>query len=153
MIRAAWLLATLPLAAQMTAPAPLPQNWIGAGGGYSQMAPHATVWLSYAHLASDAQQIYLWGTYDFLLMRGKVPTYLFEPGVSKVLLRAGRFYVLGIATAGVAQSGTATTAAFSGEGMAVYRFKNGATIEFIARQLKAGGMTGPGYKFGGGWTW
>jgi len=136
------------------APANLPAHWIGAGGGYSSAAsPRATGWVSLAILVSQPSQIYSYSSYDLVPVKGHVPMVSARTGAATVLRRLGNLYVLGMATAGAAQTSTATTGAFSGGGIGVYRFRSGFTLELAGRVIKAGSTNAAVYEFGGGWSW
>jgi len=109
----------------------LPANWVGAGAGYNPTgSPKATTWASFATVISQPQKIYSYSTYDVVPQRKAVPLTSARTGLATVLRNFGpRLYLLGFATAGVAQSAMATQSSFSGGGLLLYQWKNGMTAE------------------------
>ena len=57
-------------------------------------------------------------------------------------------FLIALATAGVAQSSTATTGAFSGGGLLMVRFKTDWTFQIGARIVSAGGVNRPTMRAG-----
>ena len=123
------------------APAPtLPANWVGVGAGYTAGAtPPVNGWASYATLVSGKGQLYSFSSYDIVAGASKPHniTTSARTGFATLLKVWGPVYVLGFGTAGVAASGTATTGAFSGGGIAVLKLgKTAWTLEGGWRVLK-----------------
>lgn len=153
-MKLALFLLALPLMAQTAIKCPV-SNWVGLGAGYNPSAsPKATGWISEATCISQSQGIYSYSTYEAIPQRNAVPLVSARTGVATVLRQFGpSVYLLALATAGMAQTGTATTGAFSGGGMLMYRHPSGFTFEAGARILSAGGNQQAVYEVGVGHSW
>jgi len=128
------------------------------GSGYSSAdSPHFGGWAALALPVSQSQGIYSYTLYQAAPVAGRAPTISTTTGVAMILrsfaTKRGTLYVLGLTTAGAAVSGTATTGAFSGGGIGVWKFPGGFTVEFGGTAEKAGAGTRPSLKLGGGWSW
>lgn len=108
--------------------------------------------MSMAILANATQKLYSFSTYDIIPQHNAVPLTSVRTGAATILRQVGNFYVLGMGTLGVAQSGTSVTSAFAGGGLAVYRWSSGLTFEVGARLVKAGSASPAVYEFGFGRT-
>jgi len=132
-------------------------NWLGTGGSYSGASPHWGGWGAIALPISQGQQIYSYSGYEATAHRHTVPTVSTTTGLATVLRSFTRdktgLYILMLATAGEATSSSATTASFSGGGMALFRFKSGFTLELIVTADKSASPTVPNFKLGSGWAW
>ncbi len=132
--------------------APLP-DWYGGGAGFG---PHWSTWASLAHPVSQSQAAFSYTVYESVLKRGTVPTVTTTTGLGTIVrsyvLPRGTFYIFAIATVGASTTSTATTGAFTGEGMALWKWKNGYTAEFIASEETAGGVVTRTFKLGWGKT-
>lgn len=139
-------------------PAKLP-NWAGVGSEYSSStAPHFTGWAAIALPIVSSEQLYSYSMYQTIPSTGKVPTVSTTTGLATILRtfpipKRGAIYLMGLATAGAANTGTATTGAFAGGGMLVWRKPSGLTFEIGALQTKAGSTAKPLVLGGIGWAW
>lgn len=130
-------------------PQPLPTNVLMFGAGYGG---GTTVWGSYARLVDSGQGIYASMTHDYMLREG-VPMPSTRGGAYKVLFRYRETFLLGLMTAGIAQTSTATLGAFSGGGLVAHRFRRGWLAEVVVRQIAAGGSNRLVVEVGTGLTW
>lgn len=131
----------------------LPQNWVGAGSGYSSSgSPKVTGWVSLAVLVSQSQQLYSYSTYDVLPVKGGVPTTSARTGLATVIRHYGMVSILAFGNIGMEQNSTSIAGAFSGGGFAVAQFKSGLTFEVGARIVTSGGKTASPIEAGFGWT-
>jgi hypothetical protein len=145
---------------------PLP-NWAGMGAAYGPSgSPKTGGWAALALPVSQSQSLYSYSLYSAVPVKGTVPTISTTTGLATVLRTykvsdRGLIYVLGLVTAGVATTSTATgvgvfsaatVGAFSGGGLAIWKFPNGITLEAGATADKAG-PTSASYKLGLGKTW
>lgn len=149
-------LLSLTLAAQ--SPAPVLQNWAGAGSLYnSSYSPHYSGWAALALPVSATAQAYSFTLYQAVPVSGKTPTISTTTGVATLLrtfkIQDGALYFIGLATAGVATSSTATTGAFAGGGGAFLKWPSGITVELVAIQNKAAGSASPEILAGMGYAW
>ena len=142
----------------VTAPASSLDNWAGAGPLYSSSySPHYSGWAGLALPVSSTAQAYSFTLYQAVPAIGKVPTISTTTGVATILrtikIQDGAIYFIGLATAGVATSSTATTGAFAGGGGAFLKFATGFTVELVALQNKAAASASPEILAGVGYTW
>ena len=109
--------------------------WFGAGGGSGTSGGNGLGWAALA-VPIGTSQVYSYSAHQIQGPHTSTTT-----GLATIIRQykagSGTFYLLGLATAGVAQ-GTATTGAFSGGGLGVWRSKSGWTWEIGAIQSKAG---------------
>lgn len=104
-----------------------PSNWVGAGAAYtSGAAPPVAGWASYAVLVSGKGQVYSFSSYDVQSARTKPFSVVTttRTGLATILKQWGPVYVLGFGTAGVAAATNATTGAYSGGGVAIWRISS-----------------------------
>lgn len=145
---------SLPLAAQTSAPPVIPQGLLAAGASYNVKAsPRVGGWVSLANLvAKSGGGTYAYSTMDLLERKGKPMTSI-RTGAAQLLHAYGPISVLALVQAGIATSASATTGAFSGGGVFVYRPKrtDWAVIGEI-RAVTAGGVTQPVFEIGFGRT-
>jgi hypothetical protein len=143
------LLAALPLLGQTPIKCPV-DSWVGIGAGYNPTgSPKATGWASYAKCSIQSQGIYAYYTEDAIPVKGKVPTLSNRAGAGIVMRSFGpNIFLVALATAGVAQTSTATTGAFSGGGLLFLRFHTDWTVQAGARIVSAGGVNSPIYELG-----
>jgi hypothetical protein len=151
------LLMCLCLAASCFAQDALPNNWVGAGVGFTSGAhPPVAGWASYAVKISDKGPLYSFSSYDITPSTTKPYTLQISTrtGFATVLRQWGPMNVIGFGDAGVATAVGATTGAFSGGGAAIWRIgKTAWTIEGCVRILKTA-INGNNkvYEFGTGRT-
>jgi hypothetical protein len=128
-------------------------DWYGGGAGFG---PHWSSWAALAMPLSQSQAVYSYTLYESVLHKGTVPTTNTTTGLATILrtykTTRGTLYVFALATAGSSVTSTATTAAFSGGGFALWQFKNGYTAEFLASEQTAGGVVTRTFKLGWGKT-
>jgi hypothetical protein len=122
---------------------PLPSNWIGVGVALNQQAsPQINGWASYAALLSRSGGVYSFSSYDVTPIK-QAGKYTIQTstrsGFALMIRTLGPITVLGLADAGIAASSLATTAAYSGGGIALWKLGSTAwTMEIAARRIKAG---------------
>lgn len=151
---AALLFACVAHAQTVPASAPTLNNWCGAGAGYSSDgSPKTTGWISCGILANASQKIYSQWAYDIIPQKHGVPLASARTGAGTILRQVGNLYIVGLGTLGVAQTGSAVTSAFSGGGLAIYKFPNNWTVEAGARIVKAGSASPAVYEVGFGRAW
>jgi hypothetical protein len=122
---------------------PLPSNWIGAGIALSQeTSPQINGWASYAALVSRSGGIYSFSSYDVMPVTqgGKFTIQTStRSGFALVIRTLGPITILGFGDGGIAASSLATTGAYSGGGIAVWKLGSTAwTMEVAARRIKTG---------------
>jgi hypothetical protein len=146
--------------AQSPTPAPSSglDNWAGVGSLYnSAYSPHYSGFAALALPVSSAAQAYSFTLYQAVPVAGKTPTISTTTGVATILrtikIQSSTLFLVGLATAGVATSSTATTGAFAGGGGAFLRFATGFTCELVAIQNKAASSASPELLGGLGYTW
>ena len=153
-------LLSLTCVAQSPAPAQSSSldNWAGVGSIYnSAYSPHFSGWAALALPVSTTAQTYSFTLYQAVPVAGKTPTISTTTGAATILrtikIQDGALYLIGLATAGVATSSTATTGAFAGGGGAFLKFATGFTLELVAIQNKAAASASPELLGGIGYTW
>ncbi len=139
-------------------PAPALQNWAGVGSLYnSSYSPHYSGWAALALPVSTTAQAYSFTLYQAVPVSGKTPTISTTTGVATILrtfkTSKGTLFIVGLATAGVSTSSSATTGAFAGGGGALWRWLSGLTAQVFGIQNKAANATGPELLGGLGFTW
>lgn len=144
------LLATLPLLGQaLKCPV---DNWVGLNAEYNPAgSPKAAGSASYAKCAVSSQGLYSYSTYEATPVKGRVPALSTRTGAAIVMRSFGpNIFLVALATAGMAQTSTATTGAFSGGGLLFLRFHTDWTFQLGARIVSAGGVNSPIYEGGFG---
>lgn len=130
-------------------------KWAGCGASFSD--PGFAGWCAIAIPAVQSQGIYSFSLYQFLPNGAKVPSTSTSTGMAIIIrqfpLGRGVLNFLGLGTAGVSTSSTATTASFSGGGIALWKSKGGWTLEAGALENKAGTINKPTWLLGSGITW
>ena len=155
------LLAPLALCGQSAPPSPAPPvslppaKWAGCGATFAN--PGWLGWCALAMPVVASQGVYSWTMYQLVPVNRHPPTVSTTTGPG-IILRSfkgsrGTLDLLGIGAAGVAVTSSATTGAFSGGGVALWKAKSGWTFEFGFLENKAGASVKPQWIGGPGLTW